>query len=47
MIYFPYAVKKAYEPFLGLSMATELGLSFLNYAKADTEAGAVKANRYL
>ena len=39
----PYAVKKAYEPFLGLSMATELGLSFLNYAKADTEAGAVKA----
>ena len=39
----PYAVKKTYEPFLGLSMATELGLSFLNYAKADTEAGAVKA----
>ena len=39
----PYAVKKTYEPFLGLSMATELGLSFLNYAKADTEAGAVTA----
>ena len=39
----PYAIKKTYEPFLGLSMATELGLSFLNYAKADTEAGAIKA----
>jgi len=40
---FPYAVKKAYEPFLGLSMATELGLSFLDYAKADTDTGAIKA----
>jgi len=39
----PYAIKKTYEPFLGLSMATELGLSFLNYAKADTESGAIKA----
>ena len=39
---FPYAVKKTYEPFLSPSMATELGLSFLNYAKADTDEGRIR-----
>ena len=39
---FPYAVKKTFEPFLSPSMATELGLNFLNYAKADTDAGRIR-----
>ena len=39
---FPYAVKKTYEPYLSPSMATELGLSFLNYAKADTDEGRIR-----
>jgi len=38
----PYAIKKTYEPFLSPSMATELGLSFLNYAKADTDEGRIR-----
>ena len=38
----PYAIKKTYEPYLTPSMATELGLSFLNYAKADTDEGRIR-----
>ena len=38
----PYAIKKTYEPYLSPSMATELGLSFLNYAKADTDEGRIR-----
>jgi len=39
---FPYAIKKTYEPFLSPSMATELGLSFLNYSKANTDEGRIR-----
>jgi len=38
----PYAIKKTYEPFLSPSMATELGLSFLNYSKANTDEGRIR-----
>jgi len=38
----PYAIKKTYEPFLSPSMATELGLSFLNYAKSNTDEGRIR-----
>jgi hypothetical protein len=38
----PYAIKKTYEPFLTPSMATELGLSFVNYAKANTDEGRIR-----
>jgi len=39
---FSYAVKKTYEPFLSPSMATELGLSFLNYSKSNTDEGKIR-----
>lgn len=38
----PYAIKKTYEPYLSPSMATELGLSFVNYAKANTDEGKIR-----
>ena len=42
MSYFHMLQRKHTEPFLSPSMATEIGLSFLNYSKANTDEGRIR-----